>query len=459
MHYGRYLALWALVLFVGCATSGKRSPKMTTVHVENHTLAYVAIGATFQAGAAQDPKGKEGLSYLTANMLLRGTKKYSREQLMDELDFVGSSVGVSPGRESTQFTVDCSTRNLPVLLDLLQEIFSHPTFPEEELEKLKRQTLAELSEMKDSDSTATKIFFSELLFQGHPYAHPTRGYETSLAAITRADVAAFYEQHYVRNNLLLGVAGDLDSAAVDAMRRQLFAHLKDGPTQVETEVVPAPAPGLDVLLVTRPDRSQAQVAIGQTGILGNSPLLFPLDVAITGFGGTFTSVLVREIREKRGWSYGVGAAMVPGRHTGLFQIRFAPANADVVPAITLTRELLAGLVANGLEAEHIQFAQDYLANQYPFLLDTPLKKLELALDVVLSNKPADYVEKYVERVRAVTPEGARAALAATLQPDSMVVVVVGDPSLAQALKAMPGVARFRSIPFSWDGPLPPTTDH
>ncbi len=431
---------------------------MTSVHVENHTLEYVALSITFQVGAARDPVGREGLAHLAANMLLRGTTNYSREALAEELDFVGTSIGINVGRETIQIFVDCSTRNLPQLVDLVSEVLTSPTFPEEEFQKLKRQTVAELSEMRDSDAGAARLFFSELLFEGHPYAHPTCGYEATINDTSRTEVQEFYRQNFTQSNVLIGVAGDVSPETADKLRGQLIDGLPHGEPLERTPEVPSFEPGLRVLLVTRPDRSQAQVAIGQTALRGDSADLFPASVAVTGFGGTFTSVLVREIREKRGWSYGVGAALVPGRHTGLFQIRYAPSTEDVVPAITLTGELLQELATQGLGAEHVEFAKDYMSSQHPFLLDTPHKRLAMALDVLLSNKPDDYVENYVQYVEGVTVERAKQALNRLLRPGDMAIVVVGDPALAGSLSSLPGVTSFRQVSATWDGPLPASTE-
>jgi zinc protease len=441
-------------LLAACAGHTGRSLPMKTVYVENHTLEYVGLGLTFQGGAAMDPPGKEGLAYLTANMLLKGTGQHDREALGAAFDFVGTNIGISVGQESIQVTVDCSTRNLDKVLGLTREAVAESIFPEEELEKLKRQTIAELVEMRDSDSGALRLFFSALLFEGHPYGVPTRGYAESLQAITREDVLAFHRRVFSGRNLLVGVAGDLAPEAAESLHGYFAAALPEGEALPETAAVPEPEAGLRVLLVTKPDRSQAQIAIGQAGIRGSDPRLFPAMVAVTGFGGTFTSVLVREIREKRGWSYGVGAALVPGRNAGLFQVRYAPANGDVVPSIELTLELLRDLAQNGLPADELEFARKYLVNQYPFMFDTPLKRLELDTNVILSGKPADYVERFVERVGAVTEAGALEAMGGILQTDRLTIVVVGDESLAESLKALPGIASFRTVPYTWDGPLP-----
>lgn len=431
---------------------------MTTVHVENHTLEYVALVLTFPVGAAHDPKGKEGMANLAANMLLRGTGRHSRAALAEELDFIGTSFGVNVGRETTQIFADCSTRNLPQLINLLEEVLAESTFPADEFEKLQRQTIAELSEMRDSDGDAARLFFSELLFEGHPYAHPTRGYEATVGAVTRDEAEEFYRRHFTSTDVLVGIAGDVSAEAVPGIRSQLLSRLPNGRNTPLTPPVPSFGPGLRVLLVTRPESTQAQVSIGQTALRGDSPDLFPATVSVTGFGGTFTSVLVREIREVRGWSYGVGAGLVPGRHTGLFKVGYAPSTQDVVPAIQLTGELLRDLTTNGLADEHIQFAKSYLSSQYPFLLDTPHKRLAMAMDVVLANKPADYVERYVEYVGGVTVEEAREVVGRLLRPDDLAIVVVGDPALAEGLSRMAGVVSFRQISATWDGPLPAATE-
>mgnify|MGYP002640218680 CR=1 FL=1 len=453
-----FTLLLVLTIFAGCATQSGRSLRMTTVHVENHTLEYVALVLTFQVGAAHDPKGKEGLANLAANMLLRGTSSHSREALADELDFIGTSIGINVGRETTQLFVDCATRNLPKLIDLLEEVLVDSTFPKDEFEKLQRQTVAELSEMRDSDGDVARLFFSELIFEGHPYAHPTQGYESTVAAVTRDEAEEFYRHYFTRTDVLVGIAGDVAADAVPGIRRQLLAKLPAGRNTPVTPAVPASGPGLRVLLVTRPESTQAQVAIGQTALRGDSPDLFPATVAVTGFGGTFTSVLVREIREVRGWSYGVGAALVPGRHTGLFKVSYAPSTQDVVPAIELTGELLRDLAGKGLAEEHIKFAQGYLSSQYPFMLDTPHKRLAMAMDVVLANKPDDYVERYVDYVGGVTVEEARRVVADLLRPDDLAIVVVGDSALAKGLAGLPGVVSFRQVSATWEGPLPVATE-
>ena len=427
---------------------------MKVIQVENHSLEYVAVNITFLVGSALDPQGKEGLAHLTSQMLLRGTKRYSKQELAEEIDFLGSNISVASGSETVQVVADCATRNLPKLLELIAEVVVHPTFPEEELEKLKRQTLAEIGELKDNDGAAASLFFAQLVFEGHPYAHPTRGYARAVESFTRDDVVEFYREHFVMANVVVGVAGDVTRREVDELVLGALAALPEGKPRAPTPPVPERRGGIEVLLVTKPERTQSHVVIGQPSVRGDHADLFPLSTAITGFGGTFTSILVREIREKRGWSYGVGASLLPGRYSGLFLVRFAPATEDTVPAVELTLSMLLDLARHGLDDDNLDFARQHLVNQYPFLVDTSVKKMELELNAHLTGKPADYLDRYVERTAAVTRESAAVVVAAVLAPDDSCITVVGDAALEKEFKALPGVSRVRTVPHSWDGDLP-----
>jgi zinc protease len=214
--------------------------------------------------------------------------------------------------------------------------------------------------------------------------------------------------------------------------------------------------GLDLLLVTKEERSQAQVIIGQRAIPGDHPLMVPLRVAVLGFGGTFTSPLVREIREKRGWSYGVSAGLMAGRRGGSFKMRFSPKNDEVAPAISLALEMLNELVYKGPDEETLAFTKRFLVQQYPFMTETPVSRLDQMMHVAATNKPSDYLDTYCERVQAVEADAALFALRSVLLPARQTVVVFGDPSLEESLTKIPGIARFRKLNVDYDAPIAPS---
>ncbi len=426
---------------------------MERIHIFDNRAQIVDLALVFAAGTTRDPKGLEGLSYVASEMLLRGTAKYDRQGIREAIDFLGTSLSAEVGNLTLQVTGDSSTRNLDQLVELVRQILLEPTFPLDELEKVKRQTIAESSEVRDSDSACAGLFFTQLLFHEHPLGHPMRGYASSVKAITRDDIVSYRERNVIKKNLVMGTAGNVsDKEALHHLAPVLTA-MPEGDDIEPLPAVPAGVEGLDVVLVARTGQTQAQIVIGQEGIPGSHPDLFPLLVSITGFGGTFTSVLVREIREKRGWSYGVSAGMIPGRDTGVFRIRYAPKTEDVVPSIELTLKLLSSLQSGGLEAEHMNFAREYLVNQYPFMVEAPYKRMNLIIRSRLTGKPLDYAEDFIRYVQGVTDEAAADAMGRWLVPKRQKIVVVGDPSLEKKLARLAGVSRVRVFDYSHDGPL------
>ena len=176
--------------------------------VEEHTLPIVVVNLVLRAGALADPVGKEGLAFLTAQMLTRGAGALSQEAIADALDFLGSSLSASVGRETMGLGGDALVRNLDTFVGLMARVLLEPTFPADELDKVKRQTLAELAQVRDNDSALCQRAFVRTLFAGHPYGRPAKGTEESIARITRDDLVAFHAEHYRGSDVLVGAAGD-----------------------------------------------------------------------------------------------------------------------------------------------------------------------------------------------------------------------------------------------------------
>jgi len=426
---------------------------MHRIVVTDHRLEYVSLRMAIPAGSAHDPRGREGLANVASQMLLRGTSAMGRSTLVESIDHLGAGISTGAGNEYAEVVLECSSRNLQPALELLGDILNRSSFPEDELAKVVNQASAEISEIRDADASLAAVLFGQLLFRGHPYGHPIRGYQSVLPGITRSEVVAFCRERYGREDLLVGAAGDVTPERLDALLSPVLAGLPAGPPREAPGPVAPSEPGIKVLLVTKPDRSQAQVVIGQRAVCGADPRVFPLLVAVTGFGGTFTSPLVREIREKRGWSYGASSAVVPGRFEGIMTTRFSPTTRDTPDAVMLALDMLSDLAHNGPSPEDLEFASGNLVNQFPFFFDTAPRKMETLFNARLAGRADDYLDTYVEKVRSVTPEEARSALSSVIDPSLQHVVVLGDESLEGPLGRIPGVSRLVKVPHTWDGPL------
>ncbi|MCA9514939.1 MAG: insulinase family protein [Myxococcales bacterium] len=418
------------------------------VLIEDHSRPIETFVLSLPVGCLHDPPGKEGLAYLTGQMLLRGAGSRDHAAFVDEIDFLGSSLSVGTSRERTSVSGDALTRNLDAIEGLVADLLGAPHFDPAELDKLRRQTIAELAQVQDNDSALGHRFFARALFGEHPYGRPLKGTEESLARIGIDDVRAFFAERFVTQGAIVGVAGDIGRERLDAFLAATLGRLPQRAAEVPTVPACAVQEGYRLVLVDKPERSQTQVFIGHVTLDANHEDFFPLLVAQTIFGGTFTARISHEIREKRGWSYGAYSYLSADRHLGTFTIRFYPATGDTVPAIVLADQMFSELVRDGISESEVDFAKSYLSNSHCFAIDTPERLLSERLSAKLNGRPDDFVESFVARVNAVTREAANAAVRRHLRPDAQVAAVVATAAeLKPALEAWERVTSLETVDY------------
>ena len=422
------------------------------IGVSDFSRPFATIGLALARGALGDPLGKEGLAHLTAQMLTRGTRKKDRPLLAEAIDHIGSSLDLSVSRDHTTLWSDGLTRHRGTLLDLVDEVLSEPTFPEDELEKLKRETIADLAALRDDDASLGMRFFARQLYGAHPYSRPVKGDERSLATITRDDLAALHAT-WAAHDTLIAIAGDLDTDHQRAVATRLASALP-GRDARATTALPAPAPppdGWRVTVIDKPKRTQTQVFIGHLTIDAMHGDWTALQVGQTSFGGTFTSRFSHEIREKRGWSYGAWSQLSGDARLGTFMLRFYPNTKDTAPALALSHQLITDFAATGPSADEFTAAQSYLQNGFVFAIDTAVKRLSELVSARLMGYPDDHVDTTVERLRRVTHDDAVRTVIEHLRPDAMAVTIVGTASeLVKDLEALPFVRAIDVV--DWQAP-------
>lgn len=420
------------------------------IHIEDQDLGLVFVEVVVEAGSLLDPEGKEGLADLTAHMLLRGTNSRTYQQIMDEVNNLGATIDANAQKEFLAVSGSFLPRHQDIYADVLADILSSPAFPLDQFEHEKALAMEELKNMRNDDAELAKHFFGRFLYRGHPLGRPTRGYLQTLSALSPDDCRSFYRAHLKRGNIIIVLAGAIDLASAKRFVRKVVRDIPPG--NRESFEIPPPRlfQGIRVLLVDKPDRTQAQVVIGRPSISWRDKDLFPLLVGNTAFGGTFTARLMREIREKRGWSYGAYSTISAGKRSGTHAIRFYPASKDTVPAILLTLDLLREITTEGLSNEEVTFAKDYLANHFPFRIETAKKRADEQLADEIFGRPANYISKFVEKVRKQTTKSVNQAISRWFSADGLAIVVVGTASdLLEELKRIPS-AHIEVIPYDVD---------
>jgi zinc protease len=414
-----------------------------------HAVPLVSIVIALRCGSDADPRGQSGLARIVMRMLRRGCAGMTAEQIDFRIDALGAEVAVDTSASSVAMHVQVIARNLDGLVDLLGAMLGSPTFHEGELERLKRETVAEIEDARDSDRIVAQKALQRTLFEGHAYGHNPGGTIDSVRAIGLDDVISFYRRFVVRANVVIGVAGDVTADRVPGVIAKLTAGLATGEPAPDAVSDPTMRPGRRLLVVDKPERTQTQILVATLGTSPHDEDHVPLYVANAVFGGTFTSRLMREVRSKRGWSYGASTRTSVDRHRQAWTLWTFPASGDAAPCMKLVLDLMEAWVEKGVTAREVAFIKRYLVRSHAFDIDTPQKRLHQALDVELLGLPADYFTGWLDRVRAVDADAASQAVARRIHPEDLQCVTVATAAnILEAMRAaIPRLAETNVVPF------------
>ena len=412
--------------------------KGPTVIVEpSQDTPLVWFEVAIRGGASADPLGTEGLHRHAALLARRGAGRRDRAELDETLDSLGAALDVGVSRDAVQLSGLALTRNLEPVVELAADILAAPRFDEDEHARLLRETPQVLDEIRDDDSALATRWFDWLCCPGHPYGRTSLGTEGSIAKIERAAALELWKREVVADNLVIGLAGDIDEAGAARIVNRLLERLpKTGRPDVLLDAVPAPPDKRRVILVDKSDRTQAQLRIGHLSLRYGDPDTAPLAVGEAILGGMFSSRLMQEIRVKRGWSYGAGCALRRSRMPHWFEVWMAAGIEVAGPAIALTLDLLADYAANGPTDEEVDFARSYLVGAMPFHVATARQRMQLAVRDAVFDLPAGYTAKLPEVLGQLTAADVRGACRRCIRPESAVTIAVTTADQARtALEA------------------------
>jgi zinc protease len=387
-------------------------------------LPLVSYRMLTRSGALLDPPGKEGLTYLTLEMLSLGTQNRTREDFEEAVDRLGGVLRSYAGRLTTSFGGEVPVRNFTAFRALLEEAILHPAFQEIEFQKLRSRTQSELSELQNEDGRLVSLYLRNHLFPEHLFGRDPRGTRASLEGLTLKDVRAHYGRMLRTGSIALAAAGDLDSGELEESACTLLEAISEGKAPALPEPPPPTTGGRRLLLVNKPDRSQIHYSLGHRGVRAGDPEWIPLKVAETAFGGTFTSLLMQELRVKTGWSYGAYSSNSRARLEDLYVQVAYPSAEDGPACIARHLELYEAHCRGEITQEALEAAKEYLINRYPFSFETAGKRLDRLMEPFFLDISEDYWESYQEQIRAVTLEKARDAAKRHRSSQDLSLVVV-----------------------------------
>jgi len=395
--------------------------------VESRALPMLDISVDFPAGSGYDSKALSGRAAFTQRLLRLGAGGLSENELAQRAADVGARVGgrFDADRAGVDLRTLSSARERDAALDVLARILQQPEFPDGVLEREKARAIASLKESDTKPDTLASRTFSRMVFREHPYALRAAGEVDTIAKLTRADLVAFYRSHYVAEQAVVAVIGDLSRADAERIGEQLTAGLPRSGGEHAAVPPVAPLDRADKATLAHP-ASQAHILIGTRGIRRGDPDYFPIFVGnyVLG-GGGFASRLNDEVRQKRGLAYSVYSYFAPLSREGVFQIGLQTRGDQVQAALDVVMGTLKAFLEHGPGEEELAAAKNNIIGGFPMRIDSNRKIVEYLALIGFYRLPLSYLEDFVRNVEQVTVADVRAAFAKHLHPDRLATVVVG----------------------------------
>ena len=390
-------------------------------------LPLTTVSLVLDAGETEIGRELAGLAVLTGDALEGGTEERTGSELAEALEGVGATLSVSTGWDATAASVSCLADRLDEALGLLAEATLRPSFPEEEVDRLKAQRLAAIRQ-RAMDPTSLAADVANDLFYGDDsaYGRPLGGTTDSVKVISPDDARDLVGRRYRPGSAGLVAVGDLDVGEFEEMARRHFGDWSGGSAESGTFEARPRSRERQIVIVDRPEAVQSEIRIGHIGVSKASDDYFALLVFNMILGGSFTSRLNLNLRERNGFTYGVRSRFAFRRAAGPFSISTAVQTEVTADAVRESMSELTMLVESGPTDEETEAARDYIAGVFPLRLETTGQIAARIAELIVYGLPDDYHAHYRDRIRAVSTEDVSEAGRRAIRPDELTIVVVGD---------------------------------
>lgn len=389
-------------------------------------LPIINMTAMVKAGSVYEPAAQTGLAGMAgAVMRSGGAGGMTPEQMDDELEFMASSVESGIGSDMGTVSLTALKKNFSRTLQIFSQVLLHPDFSEKRLEIARKQAIEGLRRQNDDPKEIAGREINRAIYAGHPLGEVTTF--ASIASITRQDVVAFHRRFYRLDNMILAVSGDFDRTALLNELNAVFKVEKNR-TALALPEVPQPKQQLQgEVLYGKKDVNQTVIRMGHLGLSKDSPDIYAVRLLDYILGGSFTSRLTMEIRTNQGLAYNVGSHFDIGRRfTGTFIAETETKAESTVKAISLMKNIIAGMTKEPVSDTELNAAREYMINSFMFGFTSPASIVTQRARLEYYGYPDGYLEQYRDNIAKVTKMDILKAARTYLHPDAFKLVVIGD---------------------------------
>ena len=332
-------------------------------------------------------------------------------------------------------------------LDMLADLVQRPAYAEDEINRQRQQLLSGMRVSYDDPTYIASVVFGRLVYGEHPYGVPQNGTPASLQTITRSDLVDFHDVHYLPNNAILAIVGDVSAEEAFAGAERALGDWRRGP-EPPAAAIELPPPAARLIVVDKPGAVQTTVWVGHRALPRGHPDFLTLDVAIKILGGEGGNRLGGVLRTQRSLTYSASAETAARRFGGDILAKTDTRSDATAEVLRLTVDEIARLRRDRVSDRELENAIAYLAGNFPLTIETPNAIASRVLEARLYGLDLDEIETYPERVRAVTPRDIQRVAREHLHPDRLAIVLVGDARVFVGDLAGVGFDEFEVVPLA-----------
>ena len=400
---------------------------LTLLIQENHFNQTVAISGRLKAGSMYDHQGFYGLSDVVANMLTKGTKNRTWEEIAEATESVGANINAAGNTETVSIEGRLLSKDFDRVLDVLNDILRAPNFPQEEIEKHRHQVYSWLKAWEDeTDDVADRLLREAVYPDGHPYHWRVHGTEESVKRIQRDALADFHASYYRPDSLILAIVGDV---ATQTIIEKIDASM--GNWKVNGEKPPFIIPAVEYgekQIVVKPmmDKSQANIELGHRGIARTNPDFYTINLMNAVLGGSAgIARLFGRVRDVQGLAYSVWSSFTPSIGEGLFHASAGVNPANVDKAINSILHEIELMKSDGITEDELSDAQNLIVGNFALALETNRGLAAILLSAELYELGLDYLERHESIYRSITRAQVNATAQKYLHPDLCSIAIAG----------------------------------
>jgi len=444
---------WLLVSFISLWASNLLAEEPQLLYEEDPSALVSTIQLVVKTGASEEPVGKQGVTNLFSELMLRGTKKYERQKFQSLLERMGATLSVAVSHDRIIFSGQVIKDNTFEFMKLIEEALVSPKFSEKEFNSLKVEVLNQIAHIKNSNNRLGGLAIRQELFKGTPLEKPASGTLSSVRSLQLADILRGYNNAFHKQNLLFAVVSPYKETQWKTVIKDLWKKFPDGAQKTRRIFEPKLPETPTLVVIHKPKTSTGVLTFAQKGITAQDPERFALGSGNFSFGGEpLVSRLFRIVRGELGWTYainsGYGSMGNLSYQPGIYTIVSTPSVEFTSKTLFKTISMWQDYVRNGLKKAELSLAQESLINSYPFEFESAEKRLAQKVYSELYGVPVLSQEEYRKTIDKIGNGDLKKALKDRHSEKGWLITLVADKDviaqqLAEEQKGIPNESQLR----------------